>query len=469
MAQRIAAALAAALIVSACASSLQSTYKAAAADAGEGISYYLPKRLVRLTVERKQSTLDRAALAAAYQTAKSAEAEARKMATEKEVAFDTAKRAHQAAIDAGLDSEALKPLATARTAAENAYKVAQKALELRSAETSAAAEKLNAPIPELKKGDKLYEETARLALLDPIPDIDQRFVAKLNHHWSRDDDWLIDVSAAGLLSGATSNPDGKADEIITEISKTVLALASPGGLVPPSKAVGLNIFKSTAEDQKFQQRDTADNKCQTNEFTFRYELEFDPTSLGEAAINKSLTNLCSSFRVEFAAPATRSSVNQETALRGLAYRRGRPVTFTLKKFRGGADLLLRGPQETDFEPHQSATFMIPNGSPVEVLPFEPSAISKQKMTAKFDNGMLTQADFEKPSEGAALAQIPATVVKGAFGLTGELLTLRINNTKSQASSFTAEKDAIDELKKLLEAQRQLEEIKAKLKSGASAE
>lgn len=453
-----------------CASSIQSThYKEDSKDIGRGTSYYLPKRLVRIVVERTPAKIDRTALAAALQKANTERDKANLVVTEKTVLLDVAKRDLEAAkkVEPALPAETIAAKQKSFDDAEVAFKIATLIAAQRIAEVLEATKALN-EIPQSEGNNKDgFEETVAISLSGYLPDEKARLVADLHHHWSRNDDWLLEVTPTGLLTSADSNPDGKADEIIVEIAKVALAVVNPAGVSSFARDFQTRTLSINPRSKRLDES----SRCPQVR-RYRYEFEFDPTDGGAMAkINEHLASQCSAYRVEFSALPDLSGFPVAKDARsspisdGLAYRRERVFSLKLLRFKDKPDEVNLETPTSDYLPNRFVSVTVPNGAPVEVLPFEPSAFTKQTMAARFNNGMLVRTDFEKPSEGLSVALMPAAAISGAFTLAGELLTARFNNLSKETQIVEGEAKAIEALKKLLEAQEALEEARKGAESG----
>lgn len=453
MKPKIAVALSAMLMSSACASSIQSTLIRDRDEVGEGVSYHLPKRMVRLVVDRKALNPDRSKEFLKLHQAQIALNDAVAAENMAMAALDAAMLALS---DAGkaeppLPESAIKTLDDDVKAKKLSHDMAKNTSNERKKDVAAAEaaylEAVRKRAEKSKEETVNYEETVTLSLTPLIPDEEARFTAKMNHNWFRSDDWDLRVSAAGLLSKGDSKPDGELDEVIIELGKVALAIINPGGVVGGSIIPHALGNYAGASDPN-----GSDIRCPADR-TFHYELEFDPSTKTAAEINEDLRAVCSYHRIAFNFEGMRPSTeNQDKFDRGLVYRRERPFSLTVTRFHYDVSLLTKLTGDANFEPYRSATLMIPNGAPVEVLPYGASYVSQQSLSATFENGMLTGADFTKPGEAQTIAGIPAAVLTGATGLVKEVLTVRTENLTKTSDGIAAQVSATENLQKLLEAQ-----------------
>lgn len=415
-----------------------------------GISYYLPKRLVRIVIDRKAADPATADLAAAVVVGKARAETAAADVETKKTAEDKARAELQAARDAKLpDGELDAALKKAEAELAKA-----KALSLvRKAQYDAAIEALRAAEPSEGK----YEETFSIVPTDFVPDESKRYIARLDHNWLRDDKWNVTTTKSGLLTTTVVTPDGQLDEVATEVAK--LALVFSGGF-PASPVAKFGNKYTMARVAKEEGRGP---DCPP---LFHYDREFDPANASLTTINEELGRLCSIYRLEFPRVADQSTGPDASLLgQGLAYRRERPWTLTVKKFPIDDPPLDVLAEQSGYQPFRAVTLMLPNGAPVEVLPYGGNVFTDQNYTGTFDNGMLTTADFTQPSEIKSVALIPVNAISGAAALAGSLLSVRLNTTTAQVNDATQSTILLGEGVKQLKAQQDYENAMKKYIAG----
>ncbi|AXS40015.1 hypothetical protein [Breoghania sp. L-A4] len=87
---------------------------------------------------------------------------------------------------------------------------------------------------------------------------------------------------------------------------------------------------------------------------------------------------------------------------------------------------------------------LPNGGPVVATDFSRTPFVNKVINAGFTNGILTSLKVEKPSEAAAVALLPATIIEALFASIADTFT-------SRESALKAEVAYVNEIQKLEEA------------------
>lgn len=418
---------------------------------GEGVSYYLPKRDVKLIIERQPTTPGLERAEAAFARARALEYAAQTELSAKTEAAETADRAVAAAKALEAPEATLNPLIAAARTARLAAGEADFLHKRLKADADRKADAYKSELKSALDGSPTrLRETARIEVLPFSPDPDYRFAARLNHGPHRDDSWKIATTSSGLLSTVDVDPSGKLDEIAVSIGKLVVSHFAPVSSIADVKSIeGLRSGDRNAS-----------GPCPTE---FYFEKVFDPAKFDSSdpanveshrgTIAKALANLCSSYRLDVAAPTQAKNGPDDSSLykRGFAYRRTLPFTIVFEKAVtatvNGREVLV------GFEPFKSEVVMLPNGAPIDVLPFEASGTTARNLAAVFDHGMLTSIDFQHPSEGQAIVAIPFEIVTGAAQHLGELATLRTSVTQKRVNAAGEETRLLEEFQKTLKARQ----------------
>jgi len=458
--------------LTACVSPLSTRSMANADDTGLGISYFLPKRELKITLDRKPvTTAEIARLEAQAGAARAALVEVENDLKTKKALLKIAELQLKAAEEVGLADGALNPLKAAVATAKYNERVAMRIVEERRAPAAAASERLHDAIAanaKNKSETESYQETIKVEISPYLPDTRHRFVAELNHSWARSDKWAITTTDAGLLQSANADPDGKLDDILVEAGK--LAIQAFGGTGPIVGAATLpGLPKSLAGT------DGAENAAQDGCLvSYHVEFHVDPAIMADRTnLAHALANICSAFHIEIAVPAMTSAapkLTENVVSRGLAYRRQIPYTVVLSKHLGGITTFsklkelhfknmdgAKAPEVTDFAPVDSQVVLLPNGAPIDVVSFDASSTTAQIYKTTFQNGMLTMLDYTRPSEGAAIIGIPSRIISGAVSQIGELTTLRLKTTTDKLSAADEDVKLYDKYVETLKARQSYEE------------
>lgn len=89
-------------------------------------------------------------------------------------------------------------------------------------------------------------------------------------------------------------------------------------------------------------------------------------------------------------------------------------------------------------------------------------------TLTFDSGLLTGRAVTVPSTAVAVASVPYNVLRGFFSAFGELLTIRVNNTNSEAGLITAQTAILNNTRTQIEAERALQATRSQGQQAAPA-
>lgn len=398
-----------------------------------GLTYYLPRREVRITAERKllkKEELEKA-LAAAKPKAEAAKAAA-------------------AAAKTALENEEkiLAQLAQGTpawntTEQRRAIFAAQKALaDAASAAAQSEEQLIQQNLVRLGTASVcLYSYTAKLELLAPVADLRQRFVANLTHSPLRDDDVKLAVNPAGLLTSANVVATDRTADIIVEAAG---ALAQFGGVRPP-------VPSATAAVR------TSEPACA--ELPAKFAYQFDPLT-GEALVNEQIKRARFPFVVDVVeqdcagcASGGRSSLvdpdrmgrnrGQEMPFHTALEHRGRsgalfyvtpaPVTLVLRQCLQVVETCaLEDTMAVD-----SAQVMLPQAGPVSYIPMHSSAFVKTINDATFDNGTLASWTASRPSELLEIVRLPVRVLTSIISVPAQMLSLRVNlSDQEQALAAT---------------------------------
>gem|GEM_PF-6317813 len=182
-----------AISLTACATTPAIFSEKSSSNEGPGISYYLPKRLLKIELSRAAVTAapaDVSAAEAAVKASKTVEAAA-KEANETAVADAAQGRTDgvSTVIQDSLDKTEFKTKLQL-AAATKSREEADKGLAKVKADVA-----LRAGQPGI-----VFSDTVTVTQLALVPDTKRRYVARLQHHWRRSDNFDLKTTASGLLS-----------------------------------------------------------------------------------------------------------------------------------------------------------------------------------------------------------------------------------------------------------------------------
>lgn len=398
-----------------------------------GLTYYLPKRDAKLTIDRKLLKKDEAAKKVAAAKAKLATAQA---AAQSAKATVEAQEKILLVIDrtspAGIEAEKLRATAAAqKTIADAEAALAAAEVEAGEAELARSA---TAPA-----GACLFSYTTKLELLAPTADTTQRFVADFSHSMFRDDETKLTVTPEGLLSTANAIATDRTGDILVEIAGAIAGFGTP--TMPITETISSEPVDCTALPTKF-------------------VATFDPVTY--STVNQELKNSGYPIRVEVKVagnePAARGPVLDPTrvgprypqTLAEAARHRGRfgalfyatpnPATLILRQCKP-ADMGAGTCTASNGDLLEASNVMLPQIGPVSYIPMQSSAFVKTVSDVTFDNGMLTAWNANRPSELLEVVRLPVKVLTSVISVPAQIFSLRINKS-DQAKALAASQEAL---------------------------
>lgn len=441
-----------------------------------GINYFLPKRLVKLTVTR--NPVDAAELIK-KRDAKVSERDAAK------ATFDdfTTKRK-----DAEAKLKAFKPDPVDAEAAAKEKAKLEKAVEDGKTRENVAKEALK---PAESALDRLSIEVAAAqqgggcsytAILEAMPfqaDPAQRFVADFRHSVLRDDHMAVSVGANGLLASVNLVNTDRTGDIVTEIANIVGTFGGVGGIgrdgrtkdqcaAPPTKFV--RIFDPAAElpaPEIFalaalapvqsvapQPAGTVQTRHRRGRDQARTESPGDdddgntpvpvnrpaPAPVPAAsdcshfiAINKDLCE--GGFPIRVAMDATTLASFGDTT-RWPRTAGGSPaVTGSGLYYRTPVSAVLTILQKNDFnqwQPVDAAIVPLPQIGPTSFIPLQASMFVKTTSDVTFTDGVPISITRDRPSEALSVLKLPLVVINSLFTSASNVLQLRVNYDTKQS-------------------------------------
>lgn len=405
------------------------TTRATVADAGlEGVTYFLPKRLVLFNGTRAPVRKEDVEKKIAAATKSKDEATATKLAAEAEIkSIDVALGAP------GLSDERKKQLADDKAVAGARKKNADGLIALKTAEIN----DLNRTLQQIGASACLFSYDIKLEAGDVVPDKSARFVAKLKHSPLRDDVQTFKVSANGLLNSADVAAADRSGDILVE---AVGAIGSFGA-APKSGFV----FRGGSLSP-------ATQSCETAHISFKYL--FDPKDV--SALNNALMLAGWPFGVQVAGIARTeqgpSAGSTQQSVAGLYYRTASPAVLTVFQCADGALCDVSDPKAAK-TPIESSIVSLPQYGAISYIPMKSSAFVKTTDVVAFENGMLTSWSANRPSGVLEVVRLPVRALKVLVSVPAELIKLRVDyvsQEQSLAGAYAKQLEAAETLRKLRE-------------------
>lgn len=409
-----------------------------------GVTYFLPKRLIRVVATREP--VDLAALKKKAKAAADA-------ATEAEKASKDAETAHKdlvaIIVQLKVGTRAYEEAVAARDLAAADFEgKKKKSAEAAKTSLDAAATVLRAEI-----GKAGCLQTLKLELLPAQADMSYRLVAKHSHNWFRDDQAAVTVSNAGLLSSSKVTAADRTADVLVELAAASGGLGARGG-------------RGDGEDKAAEECAKAPRQ---------YVTIFDPVSTLTAAgtstktiddVNSALAKAEFPFRIvpdlsgmvtdgetqAFKASADAAADFSQGAEGALFYRSPAPMMFLIQQAytpqpastgtptpatREDGEATTEGDSRTKqtttgtgtaptpiWQPVEAFVFLLPQAGPVSYIPLRSSMFAKTVDDVQFSDGVVTSWSTDRPSEALEVVRLPLRLVKSMLSARIEIVTLR---------------------------------------------
>ncbi len=285
----------------------------------------------------------------------------------------------------------------------------------------AALDAANTSVNNAKSNQGKWNETVSLAILPIVPDSTARFVAKLNHEPSRDDNLKLSV-VNGLLTTTAATSTDQTPNLIVTAADTVITLAALAGGVPlpavpaaPPVAPSPPCFYSMSEI--FDPTNSAELKDVQTELLARHLVLQSSAVAGD--------------------PGKQGIDPQEKGeISGLVYRVATAVVVTVSPTADAMNPGIDCPLQS--VPVAQAVYSnMPDSRSQFVLSSKVGAFTTTTFNFGFSNGMLTDYNVQRPSEIAAVAGIPLRIANDILQIPAQIIQLKV----SYDSAATAESNA----------------------------
>jgi hypothetical protein len=415
-----------------------------------GLVYSLPKGSLQLAAERKQVAAE------VIQKAKEA-AEAAKVNVENSLKAWNAAKENQARLEGELAvaEDTVKPkLQESVSLAKATAKYALSVKEANELIAKAAKDKYDAIAD---KKDK-WVETASLTVLPNSPDGNARYVTRLSHNATRDDNVKLTV-VNGMLASSTATATDQLPNILLSIAQTI-------------GATNLDLPKFTSQDLHIRTvspdlPDAQEVKCEP----YNVSLVFDPTDPVDTY--KKLELLAGKkpgFFVTIGAISSKDPTcpAEQAALlpgcvagecNGLYYRVPIAVETRFESMKAEGCELKSSPIAL------SSVVVVPDSRHTYLMPTRAGAFTTSKLAFLFKEGMPIDYGIERPSEVASIASIPVQVAKALVSIPAEIIQLRVNHDTQANALIAAETAELAAQVEKLRAQQALDEAQRAVAAG----
>lgn len=373
----------------------------------EGVTYFLPRRMIKITATRKKADTDKRKDGARRSSSQPA----------------PGKRSGSPA--GGSPSNAASGSTAAATASANV------SVDVKSGKVAESSQRGQG-----RRGNDTYTKgdtiSISVSLLPPEPDPRAMYYARPTHSWLRDDVVTIGVNEKGLLTSSKVESTDRTADALVEIAKFSGVLVQ--GVLAPQAAR------------------KKDPKELCGERPLRFELSVDPIELIEGRddhyINRFL-EICfnSMIRVQrlgyapskwkeyykqrkydespYNARADRPVAPPLDEYDGYAYRPALPYLVTVDRITGDDDL--------PYLPQHSVIVMLPNEAPTGYIPIRSSAFVKTVNDVTFKDGMIASWTNNRPSEVLEIVRLPLRLVSAFLEAPANIIKLRFNLDSERAS------------------------------------
>ena len=446
------------LLVSSCAT-IRSTPRQSN-ELASGVTYYLPKREVKITAERKllkkddlQKTIaaKKTELEAVNASIKTTEATIKTAGNRLKAPSVQSNAAATATIteELAIATADLELANTKKTAVETEIKNAEASLRILGAGPANSC---------------AFSYSAAIELLAPVADTRLRLVADAFHSPLRDDDTKLAVNNAGLFTTANVIAADRTGDILVEIASAFSGLGGGGG--DPLAFEGGPENADPAEcgklPTKFAYRldpsdpaELATTNDELKEAGFPFRLQVPPMA-DNYTFSDARSDILDRQRV-VGKPKNGNEHRYELgeALRhqgtkgALFYRTALPQTIILRQCETGTDCSQDG---KDTVPIEATITMLPQIGPISYIPMRSSAFVKTVDDVVFDNGMLVSWNASRPSEILEVVRLPVKILKSVVSVPAEIIKLRIDLSDQQKGLAASQQAQIAAQAKLAKIQ-----------------
>jgi hypothetical protein len=270
-----------------------------------------------------------------------------------------------------------------------------------------------------------WMETATLTMLSPVPDPTARYVANVAHNAARDDTQKLSV-VNGLLTSSNVTSTDQTPNLIIALADTAITIATMGAGAPvaPSPATP----------------STAPTSC-----AYDIARVFDPLSEAErdavaSDLHARRSNI--TLRVSVGGTPPNTGENPIANAPGLVYRVATPVVVTTGSASDALDDSNPCPLAS-LPTSQSLVGVVPDSRSQYVISATAGPFTTTNYSYGFANGMLTDYAVTRPSEIAAIANIPVRIAQDIVQIPTSLLQMKLNYD-TQATALVNQQTALQQ-------------------------
>jgi len=284
--------------------------------------------------------------------------------------------------------------------------------------------------------------------LDVVTKIDPQQVYYLQYLPSAASEDDIDITVKDFfISSVKTTAENKSDEIALKTVELIKQAVLLGTGIPaplPSTAPAANVAKSTTDKSEQNKQASEERSALCPE---SIDIEIDPVDIIKNPIKNREYAGCQCYTSEETSCLPRAinlklerlafapGETQDTGNHGVHYRAAFPYRLTISV--GGKAGVTKVVERI---------VLLPNESPAYLFDLRRTALVKKTYDVKFENGFLTSAKINKPSELLAGVSLPVDIIKSVASIPAEIIQLKVNYNSQQQAVLDAQKARFDSLK-----------------------
>jgi len=422
----------------------QSPSAAVTARQLEGIAYFLPRQLSKVSVKRVKKTVKDGIEKLTKLELGLVAAQANVTQTEANL-----KVAEDRFLEPSSDAEARKILSSRLAEARKAVEEAKKKFDTAKADRDKAKEALEQSVASSKLPENspasndvgknktnpgqnvstssepakdIYEVSVSISQLTPTADPQFGFRLNPRHSVFRDDAQELTISPAGLLTNTNIQSTDRTGDILIEMAAFSAAQAVGGG------------GRSSAGDTKPSGEPCKDPTPSQLEAVLDLN---NPEHLSELNLQLS----CMGAKIERldafngTGPA---AVQSRKPIEGIVYRTPIDILFMIKKC-----TVKDCPSDTDFFPAETFAVSLPQAGPISILTQNAGFMTDTSYENKFKDGILISYNSSRPSEALALASTPIRIINSAADAAAKVLQVRIGKSNAEIELAKSQLDLLN--------------------------
>lgn len=257
-----------------------------------------------------------------------------------------------------------------------------------------------------------WQETVSLTLIPAVPDPTARYITNLRHKVTRDDNWTVNVSN-GLLNSLSSTSTDQTPNLIVSLADTAISIAAYGG----GASGAIKVAPSALA--------TAQPALDCNYALVQVFNPLDPNDLDKlhATLLKVESNI--DVDIDYGQIPADASLLPPNVTSGLVYRIATPIVIRAAA-RTGADLLTAKCPLNTLPTAQSIMAVIPDSRSQYVIESIAGPFTTTSLSFGFSNGMLTNYTATRPSELAAIGNIPTRIGQDLLQIPTQIIQAKVN-------------------------------------------